>query len=137
VATRPTKVFRGHKTGKVTMSIGREPIEQKFLSASTLESQSVLQHPRSTEHLERPEGVASESFSRLPPRVLLRMAAKLAALITLSHHKPTMLSPTTGLPSFSWETGSELPTLMDLEKMVDERGFEPPASSLRTVGKIS
>jgi asparagine N-glycosylation enzyme membrane subunit Stt3 len=35
--------------------------------------------------------------------VLLRMAAKLAALITLSHHKPTMLSPTSGLPSFSWE----------------------------------
>ena len=24
-----------------------------------------------------------------------------------------------------------------LENMVDERGFEPPASSLRTVGKIS
>jgi hypothetical protein len=69
--------------------------------------------------------------------VLLRMAEKLAALITLSHHKPTMLSPTTGLPSFSWETGSELPTLMDLEKMVDEREFEPPASSLRTVEKIS
>jgi hypothetical protein len=66
--------------------------------------------------------------------VLLRMAAKLAALITLSHHKPSMLTPTTtGLPSFSWETGSELPTLIDLEKMVDARGFEPPASSLRTV----
>jgi hypothetical protein len=48
-----------------------------------------------------------------------------------------MLSPTTGLPSFSWETGIELPTLMDLEKMVDERGFEPPASSLPTVGRIS
>jgi hypothetical protein len=48
-----------------------------------------------------------------------------------------MLTPTTGLPSFSWEIGIELPTLMDLEKMVDERGFEPPASSLRTVGKIS
>jgi hypothetical protein len=59
------------------------------------------------------------------------MAAKLAALITLSHHKPTMLIPTTGLPS--WETGIELPTLMGLEKMADERGFEPPASSLRTV----
>src|SRR5260370_35450883 len=29
--------------------------------------------------------------------MLLRMAAKLAALITLSHHKPTMLTPTTGL----------------------------------------
>jgi len=33
---------------------------------------------------------------------------------------------------FSWETGIELPTLMDLEKMVDERGIEPPTSSLRT-----
>jgi hypothetical protein len=65
------------------------------------------------------------------------MAAKLAALITLSHYKPTMLSPATGLPSFSWETGSELPTLMDLEKMVDERGFEPPASSLRTGTNLS
>ena len=40
--------------------------------------------------------------------------------------------PYSRLPSFSWETGSELPTLMDLEKMVHERGFEPPASSLRT-----
>ena len=30
------------------------------------------------------------------------------------------------LPSFSWETGVELLTLMDLEKMMDERGFEPP-----------
>jgi hypothetical protein len=64
--------------------------------------------------------------------VLLRVAAKLAALITLSHHKPTMLTPTTGLPSFSWETGIELPTLMGPEKMVGERGFELPASSLRT-----
>ena len=43
-----------------------------------------------------------------------------------------LTQPYSGLPSFSWETGSELPTLMDLEKMVDERGFEPPASSLRT-----
>jgi len=31
------------KQGKGTSSIGWEPIEQKFLSASTLESQSVLQ----------------------------------------------------------------------------------------------
>jgi hypothetical protein len=64
--------------------------------------------------------------------VLLRLAAKLAALITLSHHKPTMPQPTTRLPSFSWETGIELATLMDMKMLVDERGFEPPASSLRT-----
>ena len=42
-------------------------MEQKFLSASTLESQSVLQPARSTERLERPAGVVSESRSRLPP----------------------------------------------------------------------
>jgi len=42
-------------------------MEQKFLSSSTLESQSVLQPARSTERLERPEGVVSESLSRLPP----------------------------------------------------------------------
>jgi len=30
-----------------------------------------------------------------------------------------------------------LPTLRDLEKMVDERGFEPPASSLRTRKNLS
>jgi hypothetical protein len=34
---------------------------------------------------------------------------------------------------------SGIPTLRarGLETMVDERGFEPPASSLRTMGKIS
>src|SRR5712664_2505257 len=35
------------------------------------------------------------------------MAAKLAALITPSHHKPTMLTLTTGLPSFSWAIGTD------------------------------
>src|SRR5713226_9508361 len=49
VAQRVSALIR---QGKGTSSIGREPIEQKFLSASTLESQSVLQHLRSTERLE-------------------------------------------------------------------------------------
>jgi len=49
--------------GKGTSSIGREPIVQTFLSGSTLESQSVLQHSRSAEPLERPEGIESESLS--------------------------------------------------------------------------
>src|ERR1700674_4980343 len=57
------------RQGKGTSSIRREPIEQKFLSAGTLESQSVLQHSRSTERLERPEGIESESLSPLPPRL--------------------------------------------------------------------
>src|ERR1700687_4764891 len=52
------------RQGKGTSSIRREPIEQKFLSAGTLDSQSVLQHSRSTERLERPEGIEAES--RLP-----------------------------------------------------------------------
>jgi hypothetical protein len=49
--------------GKGTSSIGREPIVQTFLSGSTLESQSVLQHSRSAAPLERPEGIESESLS--------------------------------------------------------------------------
>ena len=49
--------------GKGTSSIGREPIVQTFLSGSTLESQSVLQHSRSAQPLERPEGIESESLS--------------------------------------------------------------------------
>jgi hypothetical protein len=52
-----------------------------------------------------------------------------------SNHKPTMLTPTTGLPSLSWETGSELLTLMDLEKMVDERGFEFPGLLIANSGE--
>ena len=66
------------RQGKGTSSIGREPIEQKFLSASTLESQSVLQHPRSTEPLESPEGIASESLSRLPPRLTTSRLTRLS-----------------------------------------------------------
>jgi hypothetical protein len=35
----------------------------------------------------------------------------------------------------SWETGSELLTLMDLEKMVDERGFEFPGLFIANSGE--
>jgi hypothetical protein len=40
--TYPTMGFSGHKQNKGTISIGRDPIEQMFLSASTLVIQSAV-----------------------------------------------------------------------------------------------
>src|SRR6266436_2556113 len=40
--------------------------------------------------------------------------------------QPTLLTPTTWLPSFSWETGVELLTFMDLLKSGGREGIRTP-----------
>jgi hypothetical protein len=85
------------KQGKDTSSIGREPIEQEFLSASTLENPSVLPRPRSGERLKRPEGVVSESLSRLPLRLARRVLTNAVA-----GNSPTGQCP----PAFCFPAGN-------------------------------